>query len=433
MVDMTDCCRPGGAEVDTLFRPCDEKDNLLEWRPKRMERSELSAKLDSRQGEYYVLKNNRHNTYMMIGDLEVFVWNLLDDEHSVRDIIEAYYQQSGVVDYDRIVHFIKMLDARSMIDRGNDTGERKRPEDNGVFSQYKNLAAMFVQSKFSFRNVDGHLSKLYNCGVWIFYSKPIVISSLLVILFGFVIFLGQLGDTRYPLLAVNGSHFLGLATLAFWGTVILFIHECAHAFTLKHYERKVPEWGVMIYYGTFVPFTNTSDAWMLPKWPRIMVSLAGPYVTLFLGSLAAIITFISPSELIASLFFKLSFISFTSVFFNLSPLMEFDGYYALMDYLEIPNLRKKAFRFWRKELFNKAKRPARLTREEIFLGVYGGLAGGWTLLTLCFAIFTWFRRIDAYLFRSLDIYTKLAVISLILVSPLIWHIIKKYHASGSEK
>ena len=37
--------------------------------------------------------------------------------------------------------------------------------------------------------------------------------------------------------------------------------------------------------------------------------------------------------------------SVSTVMFNANPLMRFDGYYILADWLEIPNLREKANRF----------------------------------------------------------------------------------------
>ncbi len=42
----------------------------------------------------------------------------------------------------------------------------------------------------------------------------------------------------------------------------------------------------------------------------------------------------------------------TTVIFNANPLMRYDGYYMLSDYLEIPNLRQKASRMFQ-EVFSK--------------------------------------------------------------------------------
>lgn len=421
---MSESHRFAEAKANTALESGETERALRAWCPKRIEEFELTSKLQSAHGEYYVLKDKRRDAYMMVGDLEVFVWNLLDGAHSVQDIVEAYYQQFAVVAWDQIVRFVKMLEARSMVD-GTGRVAKGGVEDKELTTQYKNLAATFIQRKFSLRNVDAVFSSLYARGVKYLYTKPVVIASLLITAFGLILFVSQWESASYSLLGVNDSYLLGIAVLAFWGIVTVFLHECAHAFTLKRYGRKVTECGVMIYYGAFAPFTNTSDAWMLPKWQRIMVSLAGPYVTLAFGSVAAIIIFAFSSELVGSLFFKLSFISFTSVLFNLNPLMEFDGYYALMDYVEIPNLRRRAFQFWRRDLFDKIKKRARLTREEIAFVVYGCLAGIWSFFILCFAIITWVQRIDAYLFPSVSIYPKLIVIVLLFASPLMWRIVKR--------
>src|SRR5438552_18030785 len=74
--------------------------------------------------------------------------------------------------------------------------------------------------------------------------------------------------------------------------------------------------------------------------------------------------------------------------FNLNPLIKLDGYYLLSDYLEIPNLRARSFRYVG-TLITRLLGSARRTEEEdvslrerrIYL-VYGVAGAGGSVLVL---------------------------------------------------
>ncbi len=127
---------------------------------------------------------------------------------------------------------------------------------------------------------------------------------------------------------------------------VLTIHEFAHGLTLKHFGGKVEEMGFMLLY--FIPafYCNVSDAWMLKKRERILVTLAGGYIQLFLWALATISWRILAPEILASRICLIT-IAFAGLqtLLNFIPLIRLDGYYLLSDYLEVPNLRTKALRY----------------------------------------------------------------------------------------
>lgn len=133
--------------------------------------------------------------------------------------------------------------------------------------------------------------------------------------------------------------------------IIMTIHEFAHGLTLKHFGGKVNEMGFMILY--FIPafYCNVSDAWMLKKRERILVSFAGAYAQFFIWALAticwrflAVETFASRACLITIAFCGIQ------TLLNFNPLIRLDGYYMLSDYLEVPNLRPKAIAYVKNRL-----------------------------------------------------------------------------------
>jgi putative peptide zinc metalloprotease protein len=75
---------------------------------------------------------------------------------------------------------------------------------------------------------------------------------------------------------------------------------------------------------------------------------------------------------------------------NLAPFLELDGYFLLMDWLEIPLLRIKSVAFVRERLLRKlVKERSAFSREERIFAVYGLLAAIWTALTMLLTVYLW--------------------------------------------
>src|SRR5262249_21855319 len=91
-----------------------------------------------------------------------------------------------------------------------------------------------------------------------------------------------------------------------------------------------------------------SDAWTLPdKWKRIIISSAGIYVELIIAAIATFVWWNTPSHpFVNNLSLSLMVVcSVSTVVFNANPLMRYDGYYVLADWLEVPTLRDRSNRY----------------------------------------------------------------------------------------
>ena len=95
-------------------------------------------------------------------------------------------------------------------------------------------------------------------------------------------------------------------------------------------------------------YCDVTDSWLLPnKWKRIWISAAGIYVECFLASIATFVWWYSTPGLLNSLAMATMFIcSVNTILFNANPLLRYDGYYVMADWLEIPNLRIKSTQFF---------------------------------------------------------------------------------------
>ncbi len=190
--------------------------------------------------------------------------------------------------------------------------------------------------------------------------------------------------------------FQSFSLVAAWFIVLLVItaHEFAHGVTCRRFGGQVHEVGFLLLY--FMPgfYCNVSDAWLFPeKSKRLWVTFAGAYFEIFIWAVSTIFwrltePFTAANE--AALVVMAT--SGIKTLFNLNPLIKLDGYYLLSDYLEIPNLRRKAFDYLKnrtRPLFGFTPRPFEETtpRERKIYFTYGILAAVysfWLVATFVF-------------------------------------------------
>ena len=147
--------------------------------------------------------------------------------------------------------------------------------------------------------------------------------------------------------------------------VTKFIHEMGHAFSCRRFGGECHEVGIMFLVLFPCPYVDASTAWgFANKWKRIFVGAAGMIAEIFVAAVAAFVWyFTSTDDLVNQLAYNVMLIaSVSTVVFNANPLLRYDGYYILSDYLEIPNLQQKSREYtlglFRRHLFRvKEQRP----------------------------------------------------------------------------
>src|SRR6476620_268810 len=93
-------------------------------------------------------------------------------------------------------------------------------------------------------------------------------------------------------------------------------------------------------------YCNVNDAWTFPELgARLWVTAAGSWIQLVIASIASVVWWAAaPGTLVSEIALAAVLIGgFTTVFMHINPLIPLDGYYALSDYLEVPNLRHRSF------------------------------------------------------------------------------------------
>lgn len=160
------------------------------------------------------------------------------------------------------------------------------------------------------------------------------------------------------------------------------LHEFGHALACKYWGAPVHEMGVMLLVFTPVPYVDASaSATFAEKKRRMLVAAMGILVELTLAALALLAWQQLAPGLLRDLAFNVLVIgSLSTLLFNGNPLLRFDGYYVLSDWLEIPNLAGRAnqylgYLFKTQLLRLDVTPPATLESERPWLLGYALLAG----------------------------------------------------------
>lgn len=169
--------------------------------------------------------------------------------------------------------------------------------------------------------------------------------------------------------------------LYLWITIALtkLIHEFAHAYTAKSYGLSVPEMGLAFLLFFPCMYCNTTDAWKLAdRKQRMAISGAGIISEAVMAVFAAYVWYFTLPGMINSIAFYLMSLSFIStLLFNGNPLMRFDGYFVLTDYLRMPNLAANSVKYLKYLFFNRAlgitlvTNPASTERQTRIFTTFG--------------------------------------------------------------
>jgi len=312
-------------------------------------RPDLTARRHRYHGRtFWVVKEPVGLNYFRFHEEEYAILCMLDGRSSLEDIKEQFEVQFAPqkITYHDLLQFVGMLH-RSGLVISEATGQghqlRKRRDEKKWRELLGKMANVFA---LRFRGVDPErfFNAIYPYTGWFFRWYTVV--CVMILGLAALTLVGVQFDEfsrRLP----NFHSFFGPQNwfyLAITMAVVKVLHEFGHGLSCKHFGGECHELGAMMLVFTPALYCNVSDSWMLPnKWHRAAIGAAGMYVELFLASIATFLWWFSTPGLFNHICLSIMFIcSVSTVVFNGNPLLRFDGYYILMDILEIPNLRQKS-------------------------------------------------------------------------------------------
>jgi len=215
----------------------------------------------------------------------------------------------------------------------------------------------------------------------IIFTKPFIVISASIILAFFVIlaiywndFMSQLGTTRKGWL-ILASYFILLG-------IMIPIHEIAHGLVCKHFGGGISQLGMMLLLWNLLFYVRMNDVWFIKeKYKRIWIDAAGIYANLLAGGIASIVWLFTNRGTIPNMisFYFMTIALFLTVL-NLYPFLPLDGYFIMMDSLDLINLRGRSLQYIsqkiREKVFRRKNsyRPQTSRKERILFPIYGTLS-----------------------------------------------------------
>jgi putative peptide zinc metalloprotease protein len=206
-------------------------------------------------------------------------------------------------------------------------------------------------------------------------------------------------------------------------TLLKVLHEFGHGLATKKFGGMVPDWGVqLLAFITPLAFVDASASWKFSsKWRRIIVSAAGMYVEMAVACVCLLgWLHTDPGVLNTSLHSAVIAATFVTLLFNANPLMRFDGYYILLDWLGIPNLGTKGQQFLKwagKRVFlgmSDLPMPPAVRQHPVAVPVYGVLAALWKIV-----IWIGIMVLVSLLFKGAGLVIAIASVGVMLVTSLV--------------
>jgi putative peptide zinc metalloprotease protein len=298
----------------------------------------------------WVLVDPLAGRFYRLGALEVDLLHLVPLGAPSRIAEEATRRAGKAVSEDLVKEFIAFLLQQNLTrvvgDEGRARLERLRKQ-TGKWS-LRQLTQGWMSVRLRLVRPDRFLEKALPVARW-WFSRPALILTAIVGGLGLLLASRQM-DAFFATFSFFFS-FDGLVFYTLTLTALKVLHELGHAFACKLQGCRVPSMGVSFLVFWPVLYTDTTEAWKLPsRASRLKIGSAGMRAELMLACYALFLWSLLPDGVMRSVCF---FVSTTAVLLtltvNLNPLMKFDGYYLLSDWLQYPNLQPRTYalaRWW---------------------------------------------------------------------------------------
>ena len=350
--------------------------------------------------QIYIVKDPETHKYFRFKPLEVLIMQEFNGERTVSEVAALLQEQGLPYSAAAIERFAQKLNRmdifeRSLAEKSVLLMERLRAE------RHRRVKGTHYEgSLMRMRWSVGDPDKLFDR--WVprlkfFFTPAFIVVSVGLFLAYFAILATHWQAIKGGIAAMYTASFYTLDTIIlFWLTamIIIAIHELGHGFTCKYFGGHVHEMGAMLIYFQPAFYCNVNDAWTFPELrQRLWVTAAGGWIELVVAAIAAIVWItVDPGSIVSRIsFFSILIAGGMGLLANANPLIPLDGYYALSDYLEIQNLRHRAFGYlsWlvkRHVLRMEIPEPPADEREKKIFLIYAVLALVYIAAILTFVV-----------------------------------------------
>jgi putative peptide zinc metalloprotease protein len=307
---------------------------------------------------HILLRDAAGSTYLKVTLAAVAIFNDIDGERTLRDLAMRHFERTGALDPAGVFATVATLQAAGLVTAPRVAGDE--PD-----ARLMRALDAVLAPRIEIASADALATTLHRRLGWAC-TRAGAVAGLGLGVAGLVALAADFRQSSPGDFGVAGL------AVAFVGLLLAGIgHEIAHAIAAKAEGRRVGKAGLGVLWLTPVVYVDTSDAWLIPAARRIRVNAAGPLFNFALAGVFGLASLVLTGRA-QDVAIWLAIANLISVAFNLSPLLEFDGYYVLEDLAKVNGLRRKSLRFVFKDLAARPRGPA--TRLERGLLAYAAAA-----------------------------------------------------------
>lgn len=299
-----------------------------------------------RGGVWYVLQNHSTGKFHRFTPVANLIIGLMDGRRSLQEIWDVACNRLGdeVPTQDEVIKLLSDLHRADVLqsDAPPDLHELQQRRKKHVRMRWKQYVGNPLSLRIPLFDPDRLLDRVLPF-VKPLFGWPGVFVWLAVV--GWALVLAAMhwpelsGDVVDRVFSVEN-----LLLIWFVFPLIKLLHEFGHAIATKADGGEVHEMGIMLLVLMPIPYVDASGATAFrDKRSRMAVGAAGMLVEIFIAALAVFAWVNLAPGIERSIAYNLILVAGVStLLFNGNPLLRYDGYYILADWLEIPNLAQRS-------------------------------------------------------------------------------------------
>ncbi|MFO0846989.1 MAG: hypothetical protein U0871_00310 [Gemmataceae bacterium] len=301
---------------------------------------------------FHVVKDPVCLRYYRFNRQEHFVFSLFDGKHTMEDVRKRFEDEYKPhrLEFADLEAFARQLVTAGLVQHETGGAGKHLFARRAKQRRLRRFAAVsnILYWKIPVFDPDRLLTWMYKYLWWIF-TWPFFLASVALMLSAVFHVLLHF-DTFYSKMPEYEEFFAFRTVFYMWLSlgIVKVIHEFGHGLSCKAFGGECHEMGVLLMCLSPALYANVTDAWTVAdKWKRIIISFAGIFVELVIAAIATFVWWYTPHLPVVNYTAMCLMVlcSVSTVMFNANPLMRFDGYYMMADWLEIPNLRDRSNRY----------------------------------------------------------------------------------------
>lgn len=293
-----------------------------------------------------ILRNDENGAYLKVTREVLGILEDLDGEHNMRDLALLHLSRTSKIDASGLFHVVATLQTAGFATAPRLARDAARASSN----LRTKLLDLILAPRLEVKSADLFAHRLQRV-LWPLTTPLAVWAAVALGAIGVFAFAFQFRTLSLDTFGASGI-------LVAW--VGLFVaglgHELTHLLACKAFGSRVGRAGIGLMWFSPLIYVDTTDTWTLTARQRVIVNAAGPLFNLACAGALSLLA-LRLSGTADDLVLWLAGMNYLSVIFNLSPFLEFDGYYVLSDIANAPMLRRRALRFVFRDLADHPRLP----------------------------------------------------------------------------